>query len=137
MNQNVINEIKKATSLEQLKEIEAREHRKFKAAFSKIAKEHGFDSTYSKDDFIKQYGNRADDKRKEFLALRRPIFIKYNYTDYLIPKKISLKPPSPRLAVDPHNDPYNVSYNNKTHGGKINKSKRKTNKRKAKTVRRK
>ena len=53
-NEQVIKEIKNATSLNQLKEIEAREHRKFKAAFSKIAKEHGFDSTYSKDDFIKQ-----------------------------------------------------------------------------------
>jgi len=137
MNKQVINEIKNATSLKELEEIEAREQRKFKAAFSKIAKEHGYDDTYSREDFIKKYGDRADDKREEFLALRRPIFTKYNYTNYFIPKKISLKPPSPRLAVDPHNDPYDVSYNNKTHGGKINKSKRKTNKRKAKTVRRK
>lgn len=129
-NQNVINEIKKVTSLKQLEEIEAREKRKFRAAFSKIAEKHGFDSTYNREDFIKKYGNDADDKREEFLALRRPIFTKYDYSNWIIHKKISLKPPSP-----PRITPHSEKYSSKTHGGKINKSKRKTNKRKAKTVR--
>jgi len=130
MNKQVIKEIKNATSLEELKEIEAREKRKFTAAFRKIALEHGFDSTYNREDFIKKYGNRADDKREEFLALRRPIFLQYNYTNYFIPKKQSLNPPSP-----PRITPHSERYSSKTHGGKINKSKRKTNKRKTKTVR--
>ena len=137
MNKQVINEINNTTGLTELKEIEEREDRKKKAAFRKLAEKHGFDSTDRKEKFIEKYGNDAEEKWEEFLELRRSIIKKYDYSGYFIAKKISLKPPSPRIAVDPHNEPYDVTYSNKTHGGKTNKSKRKTNKRKAKTVRRK
>lgn len=137
MNKQVIKEIEKASSIAELKEIEEREDRKKKAAFRQLAEKHGFDSTDRKEKFIEKYQGDAEEKWEEFLALRRSIVKKYDYSDYFISKKISLKPPSPRLRVDPHNEPYDKTYSNKTHsikthgGNRKNKSKR----RKTKTVR--